>query len=120
MSFALIAERLNVSKATLIGWSKDLKEDIGNMRQIHLEGRREKYRMGAERRMELFAKQLDAVEGEIGKRDLTTVPTERLFDILTKLGRELNTIDTPITFKHKSPSMELDPDVLCSVTEWQA
>ena len=63
MSFGLIAGKLNVSKATLIGWSKDVKEDIGNLRQIHLEGLREKYRMGAERRMELFAKQLDAAEG---------------------------------------------------------
>jgi hypothetical protein len=69
-----------VSKATLVGWSKDIKEDIGNLRQIHLEGRREKYRMGAERQMELFAKQLDAVEGGLGKRDLATVPTERLFE----------------------------------------
>ncbi len=119
MSFASISGKLNVSKATLIGWSKDAKEDIGNMRQIHLEGLREKYRIGAERRMELFAKQLDAVEGEIAKRDLATVPTERLFDILSKLGRDF-TVDVPVTFHRKSASMELDPDVLCSVTEWQA
>ncbi len=42
MSFASISGKLNVSKATLIGWSKEVKEDIGNMRQIHLEGLREK------------------------------------------------------------------------------
>lgn len=118
MSFASIAERLGVSKTTLIGWSKDMREDVANLRQIHLESLREKYRLGTERRMELFAKQLDAVEGEIAKRDLATVPTERLFDILAKLGREF-TPDVPVTFQRKSASMELDPDVLCSVTEWQ-
>jgi transposase len=119
-SFSSIAQRLNVSKSTLIEWSKERKEDIGNMRQIHLETLREKYRMGAERRMELFAKQLDAVEGELSKRDLTTIATERLFDILAKLGRELNATDAPLTLRKVNKELELDPDVFGMVSEWEA
>ena len=118
MSFGSISEQLNVSKPTLIGWSKERKEDIGNMRQLHLEALREKYRMGEERRLELFAKQLDAVEGELGKRDLTSLLTERLFDILAKLGRELNTMNAPMTFQRREePDLG---DMLRSTVAWQA
>jgi transposase len=119
-SFSSIAQRLNVSKSTLITWSKEAENDIGNLRQIYAEALREKYRMGAERRMELFAKQLDAVEDELAKRDLTTIATERLFDILAKLGRELNVTDAPLTLRKVNKELELEPDVFGMVSEWEA
>jgi transposase-like protein len=72
MSFAAIAERLDVAKSTLITWSKEAENDIGNLRQIYAEAMREKYRMGTERRVEIFSKQLDSVEGELAKRDMAT------------------------------------------------
>ncbi len=108
LSFASIAERLSVSKTTLIAWSRDLKEDIANMRQIELEALREKYRMGVEHRTELFSKQLNAIEGELGKRDLSTVPTERLMDLLMKFGKELATTDAPLALQLRMPHYEPD------------
>jgi transposase-like protein len=119
-SFAAIAERLGVAKSTLIDWSKDKENDIGNLRQIHAEALREKYRMGAERRVELFAKQLDAVEGELAKRDMATVPTERLFDMLLKLGREIGTQNPAITFKQKKLGEGFEFADLVPTSEWQA
>lgn len=77
-------------------------------RQIHIEAMREKYRMGAERRVELFGKQLDAIEGELGKRDLTAVPTERLFDLVVKFGKELNTTDTPLHLGKRVDGLHID------------
>jgi transposase len=120
VSFASIAKKLDVSKSTLIAWSKNMQEDIANMKEIHREALREKYRMGEERRMKLFAKRLEAVEGELEKRDLTKVSTERLYDLLMKLGRELNVVDAPVTFKKRSGSFEIDPDAMCTVSQWQA
>ncbi len=119
MSFAAIAERLDVAKSTLITWSKEAENDIGNLRQIYAEAMREKYRMGAERRVELFAKQLDTVEGELAKRDMATVPTERLFDMLLKLGREIGA-NTPITFKQKKLGEGFEFADLVPTAEWQA
>ena len=118
VSFASISTRLNVSKGTLVAWSKDMKDELGNMRQIQLEAMREKYRMGSERRMELFAKQLEAVEGELATRPLNTVPTEKLFDMLVKLGHELNANDAPLTFKQKPVELVVD-DIVPLVT-WEA
>jgi hypothetical protein len=116
VSFAVIAERLGVAKSTLITWSKEAENDIGNLRQIYAEAMREKYRMGAERRVELFAKQLDAVEGELAKRDLTNVPTERLFDLLVKLSKELNAADIPLNLDKKLTGLDLD---LSQTISWQ-
>ncbi|NBS68092.1 hypothetical protein EBT31_04150 [bacterium] len=118
MSFAAIAERLGVAKSTLIAWSKDNKYEIGNLRQIHLEAMREKYRMGAERKVEIFAKQLDNVEGELAKRDMATVPTERLFNLLIKLTHKLNLTNTPLSFT-KRPTEFLLEDMTPLAT-WEA
>ena len=118
VSFASISMRLNVSKGTLVAWSKEMKDELGNMRQIQLEAMREKFRMGSERRMELFAKQLEAVEGELATRQLNTVPTEKLFDMLVKLGHEQNATDAPLTFKERPKELILDDIAPMSV--WEA
>ncbi len=76
--------------------------------------------MGAERRVELFAKQLDAVEGELAKRDMATVPTERLFDMLLKLGREIGAQNPAITFKQKKLGEGFEFADLVPTAEWQA
>ena len=117
-SFASIAIQLNVAKGTLVAWSKDMKDELGNMRQIQLEAMREKYRLGAERRMELFSRQLEAVEGELSTRPLSTVPTDRLFDMMMKLTRELATMETPLTFKQKP--VELVVDDIVPMVAWEA
>jgi len=117
-SFATIAERLCVAKSTLIEWSKDLELDIKNFRQIHLEAMREKYRVGVEKRIELFGQQLNTIETELSKRDLTQLPTERLLDLLLKFGRELKTDDIPLTLYHRSDGFDFDR--LSSVSKWEA
>ncbi len=117
-SFASIASTLNVAKGTLVAWSKDLKDDLNNMRQIQLEAMREKYRLGTERRMELFSRQLDAVEDELSTRSLATVPTDRLFEMMLKLTRELAAMETPLTFKQKP--VELVVDDIVSLVTWEA
>ncbi len=119
MSFASIAEQLGVSKTTLINWSKEMKEDLANLRQIHLEAIREKHRMGVVRRMEIISKQMTAVEGELVKRDLASVPTERLFDMLMRLGREFGATDTPMTFQQRSKELVMDFDDMAPVVTWQ-
>lgn len=118
ISFATISTQLNVSKGTLVAWSKDLKDHLANMRQIELEATREKYRMGAERRMESFARQLESVEAELSTRPLATVPTERLFDMFVKLNHELTAMDAPLTFKEKPTELVIDDMV--PLVAWEA
>jgi septation ring formation regulator EzrA len=120
VSFASIAERLDVSKTTLIAWSKEMQAEVANLQQVHLEALREKHRVGAEHRMQMFSKQLGAIEAELDKRSLEGVPTEKLVNMAIKLGTEMNQFIAPITFQKRVGGLELDPDQMCSIYEWQA
>lgn len=118
LSFASIAEQIGVSKATLINWSKEMQDSIGNLRQLHLDSIREKHRIGIERRMELFGTQMDAVEQEIAKRDLSELPTARLYDILIKLTKEVQQMESPLQLQTKSSPF--DEDFMPVRVQWQA
>ena len=117
-SFASISAELGVSKSTLIDWSKDLTIEIKNLRQIHLESIREKYRFGVEKRIELFGQQLQNIQTELSKRDLSQIPIERLFNFLLKFGSELNTDDFSLTFCQRKSGFDFEP--INSVSDWQA
>jgi hypothetical protein len=88
-SFSRIAQELNVSKATLINWSRRFQFEINNSRAIELEALQEKLIANRETRAVALGQQLKLVEAELGKRDFTQVPTPRLFAIANSLRREI-------------------------------
>lgn len=98
MTFASIEKQLGVSKTTLIAWSKLYQAEIHNLRQIQLEALRDGFRLNSERRTFLFAQQLDAIEGELAKRDYGKIPTEKLFDMALRLHSELGATEAPLRF----------------------
>jgi transcriptional regulator with XRE-family HTH domain len=115
-SFATIAEELNVSKPTLIEWSKDLQVEIANLRAVNVEALHERYRLTKERQLQALSHQLETVEAEIEKRGLTDVPTDKLFNILFKLSDELQEEDKPMMLRHSGLTMiDLEPN-----TTWEA
>ncbi len=115
-SFASIAEELNVSKPTLIEWSKDLQVEIANLRAVNVEALHERYRLTKERQLQALSHQLEIVEAEIEKRGLTDVPTDKLYSILFKLSEELQKEDKPMMLRHSGLTMiDLEPN-----TTWEA
>lgn len=117
-SFASISKEIGVAKSTLISWSREMQNSIANLRQLHLDAVREKHRLGIERRMEIFGNQMNAVEDEIAKRDLSELPTSRLYDILIKLSKEVQGVELPVELTAKSSPM--DADFISVKTQWQA
>lgn len=89
-SFNTIAKKLNVSKNTLISWSKDLQMEIKNYQNFEADTTLEKYKMSKNSQLESLGKQLEKVRGEIDKRDLSDVPTSKLVDIELKLLESIN------------------------------
>lgn len=83
-SFDRIAQELNTSKQTLIAWSKDLEIEIGNLKAIELEALQEKFYMTKAQRIEVFGEKLKAIKAELDKRDLSKLPTEKVFDLFIK------------------------------------
>lgn len=117
-SFVSISEELKVSKPTLIGWSKDLRHEISNLRQIQLEAIREKYRIGKEKRAERLSNHLVKIENEFEKRNLETVPTHKLFELMLKIFHEIEFEDETLNFT----SDQTDPcDIMGDSlkTNWQ-
>jgi intein-encoded DNA endonuclease-like protein len=84
LSFDKITRKLKVCKQTLIDWSKELEEEIGNLKAIELEALYEKYFLLKENRIQAFGKLLARINKELKKRDFSDIPTDKLLDITGK------------------------------------
>lgn len=93
-SFDYIAKELNVSKVTLINWSKELVEDVNNLRETNREGFREKYKIGRRHRIEALSNQLAKLRQELLNRDLSEIPTNQLLNMYLKVEARIAEIDS--------------------------
>ena len=87
-SFDRLVRELNVSKPTLLNWSRLFQSEIQNARAIHQEALREKHLPSPEARLQALGKHIELVEAELGKRDLSSLPTWRLVSLAAALRRE--------------------------------
>ena len=102
-SYADIAEKLSVSKPTLLNWSRELSIDIQNARNLRMDELFQRFKISKEKRIEAFGKLLDAVLAEIEKRDLTQVRTEALFTLALKIAADLRSdYEPPMVSRKKS------------------
>ena len=88
-SFARIAEELQVSKRTLIEWSRKFRFEILNQRAIELEALRERYVAGREEEVRQLGERLREVEAELATRQVAELSTPRLFTLAGSLRRQL-------------------------------
>ncbi len=107
-SFERIAKELKVSKQTLINWSKELKIEVANLKAIELEALQEKYYLTKQKRIELFGEKLQAIKDELEKRDLSDIPTKRLFELLEKYSKNLQEERHFVSFQQESELQGLD------------
>lgn len=88
-SYARIAKTLEVSKPTLIEWSKTLRVELHNAKALRWQELEESLQVSAEARLTRLAKQAKRICKELNDRFLDEVPTETLLELLLKLNREL-------------------------------
>jgi hypothetical protein len=89
-SFNRIAVDLNVSKPTLIKWSRLHQFEIQNIRATETEGIIEKVFKSQQERWQKLANELDRIEAEMAKRTLDTVSTGSLMQLAAKLRAEIS------------------------------
>ncbi|MEK7473338.1 MAG: hypothetical protein AAB668_01235 [Patescibacteria group bacterium] len=117
-SFVSIAEEIEVSKPTLIEWSREMHEQIRNLRAINDEALREKYRLTKHHELEILSRQLEAVEKEIEQRALADISTDKLYGVLFKLMGEAREERKPVTLQHTHDSLDfLD---IATTKTWEA
>jgi transposase-like protein len=78
------SRQLGISYNTGVNWERDLKERIDANRSLYLEELQAKYCMSKEMRIETFGGHLLAMREELKKRDLSEIPTPKLFDMVIK------------------------------------
>lgn len=88
-SFDKIAKELGRAKQTLIDWSKELSDEIANLKALELEALYESHYLMKEHRLKTFGAMLTKITTEIQKRDLSDVPTDKLLDLLLKYNSQV-------------------------------
>ncbi len=96
-SYDKIAKSLGASKGTLISWSRDLKVEIQNYRNLEADALMEKYKMTKNCQLESLGSQLAKIRDEVSKRDLSEVPTEKLVAMEIKLLDTINSCGSTST-----------------------
>jgi transcriptional regulator with XRE-family HTH domain len=88
LPLAAIAAEIGVSKPTLISWERDLKEQIDNRQAVELEAMYDKYCLSVRKRVDFFGNVLSRIRDELETRDLSAIPTEKLFAMYAHFDRE--------------------------------
>lgn len=116
-SFASIARELNVSKPTLIAWSRKFRFEIQNLRAIEAEALLEQVCATRDARIQALAGQLKTIEAELAGRDFASVSTPRLFGLAESLRRQLRVELGPAEFV--STVKDIPSDEYCEeVQQW--
>lgn len=88
-SFNRLAAELNVSKPTLIKWSRQHQFELANLRATETEHLAESVFGARAGRWQKLAAQLERIEQEIDKRDLKEVSAAQLHGLAARLRAEI-------------------------------
>jgi transposase-like protein len=117
-SYSRICNELNVTKPTLVAWSRKHQFQIQNLKAIELEALGEKWLTPVADRVNTLGGHLQRVESEIAKRDLTELSTPQLFVAARSLRRQIEQATGPTHFT--VPVAEIPRDEYHEqVQDWQ-
>ena len=105
-SFDTIAKQLEVSKGTLINWSRDLEDEIQNYSALELDTLKEKYLISKKHQIQSYGEQLATVREELSSRDLSDVKTEKLIEVEIKLLEAINKLGLTTTLTGEGMSLQ--------------
>ena len=97
-SYARLMTEHNVTKPTLIAWSRKHQFQIQNLKAIELEALGEKWLASTADRVNRLGEQLRQVEGELSQRNLGDLTTPQLYTLARSLRRQIEQAIGPIGF----------------------
>lgn len=120
-SFDKIAKQTGKAKQTLIDWSKELQDEIANLKASELEAIYESYYLLKENRLQTLGGVLNKIKDEILSRDLKEVPTDKLLEILLKYNTQVKEEIVEPIYKSSTEITEerLDKELLEELTAIQ-
>lgn len=117
-SFDKIAKELGKAKQTLINWSKELEDEIANLKALELEALYETYYLQRESRLQTFGAMLTKIKEEVESRDFSDVPTDKLLELLLKYNSQVKEEIVEPIYKtsEEIKEDELDKELLNELT----
>ena len=117
-TYARLMVELNVSKPTLINWSRKFQFQIQNLRAIELEALASKWLSSVTDHVNGLGQQLQKVEAELAGREVKDLSTTQLYGLAQKLRRQLQQATGSVRFA--SPVAEIPGDEFHDqVHDWQ-
>lgn len=101
-SFDKIAKELGKAKQTLIDWSKEMEEEIANLKALELETLYESHYLIKEARLQSLGDIANKLRAEIDSRDLSEMPTDKLLELYLKYNSKIAEEVVEPTFKSSS------------------
>jgi hypothetical protein len=97
-TYARLMTELNVSKPTLIDWSRKHQFQIQNLRAIEMESLAGQWLSSTADRVKALGQQLQRVEAELVKRDPADLTTAQLYTLACSLRRKIEQATGPVQF----------------------
>jgi len=88
-SYDRIAAELNVSRQTLINWSRKFQFEINNLHAIEMESLQQSILASRADRVRALGEQLHLVEAEIKKRNVSDLTTAGLLTLARRLRHDI-------------------------------
>ena len=119
LTYARLMTELNVSKPTLIAWSRKHQFQIQNLKAIELEALGDKWLSSVSDQVNTCGEQLRQVEAELAKRNVGDLTTPQLHSLARNLRRQISQATSPTGFT--VPVNEIPADEYHEqVQDWQA
>ena len=120
-TFGDIAAELQVSKPTLIAWSRKHHLRIRNLRALETEARAEQCKISRPACLDNLGEDLRRIREEIARRDLGDIPTARLFLLAARLRNEANRLNGPVHLSDSTGDLGDEENQLLEPSiDWEA
>jgi hypothetical protein len=97
-TYTRLMTELNVSKPTLIAWSRKHQFQIQNLKAIEMESLAVKWLASSTDRVNALGEQLRRIEDELAKRDPADLTTAQLYTLARSLRRQIEEATGSVQF----------------------
>jgi len=91
LSYSKIAKRIGVSVNTQLKWEAKLKDKLDSIKSENHQFINQQLRLNKSQRLERLSNQLDRLEAELDKRDISDISTPILLRIFTAIAKDIRT-----------------------------
>jgi transcriptional regulator with XRE-family HTH domain len=88
-SLRAIESEIGTNRGTLAKWEREYGDELRNLKAIEHDAMREKYFLTNQAQLELLGTQFTRLKEELEKRDLSDIPTPKLFELVLKYSTRL-------------------------------